>query len=50
MSMNTLNYNSYGEINTPEEEPDTGDTEVDKALALINDTRAKFYRSYQYGQ
>lgn len=42
-----LNYNSYGEINT--EEPDTGDTEVDKALALINDTRAKFYRSYQYG-
>lgn len=45
-----LNYNSYGEINTPEEEPDTGDTEVDKALALINDTRAKFYRSYQYGQ
>lgn len=44
-----LNYNSYGEINTLEEEPDTGDTEVDKALALINDTRAKFYRSYAYG-
>lgn len=44
-----LNYNSYGEINTPEEEPNTGDTEVDKALALINDTRAKFYRSYSYG-
>ena len=43
-----LNYNSYGEINTPEEEPDTGDTEVDKALALINDTRAKFYRSFDY--
>ena len=42
-----LNYNSYGEINTTE--PDTGDDEVDKALALINDTRAKFYRSYQYG-
>ena len=42
-----LNYNTYGEINTTE--PDTGDAEVDKALALINDTRAKFYRSYQYG-
>ena len=43
-----LNYNSYGEINTTEE-PDTGDTEVDKALALINRTREQFYRSYAYG-
>ena len=43
-----LNYNTYGEINT-EDEPDTGDEEVDKALTLINDTRAKFYRSYSYG-
>ena len=42
-----LNYNNQGEIDT--DVPDTGDPEVDKALALINTTREQFYRRYSYG-
>ena len=34
---------------TPGEDVDTGDPEVDKALSLINHTREQFYRSYSYG-
>ena len=36
-------------VNESEPGPDTGNPEVDKALALINTTREQFYRSYSYG-
>lgn len=40
-----LNYNSYGEIN---EEPDTGNQQLDEAFELIRQSEANVYRNFDY--